>query len=65
MIYVSLIILYSYNPFRKKSKTHIDSIDKTIIFYTGFFLFLTSGVLNILENFIHHNCREKLLDIFS
>ena len=63
MIYVSLIILYSYNPFKKNRKKYTNAVDKLIIFYSGFFLFITSGVLSILEHFIHYNCGEKLLDV--
>jgi len=48
-IYVSLFLIYRFNPFRRVKFTKLDS---TIAFSSGLFLLGTTAINTILENYI-------------
>lgn len=48
-IYISLFLIYRFNPFRKVKFTELDS---KIAFSSGLFLLGTTAINNILQNYI-------------
>jgi len=48
-IYISLFLLWRFNPFRK---IHFTELDRKIAFSAGIFLFTTSAVNQILNNYL-------------
>jgi hypothetical protein len=48
-IYISLFLLWRFNPFRK---IHFTELDRKIAFSAGIFLFTTSAVNKILNNYL-------------
>lgn len=50
--FVCIFLIIKYNPFRKKENITFDGIDRYIVFHSGIFLLVTTGVIQLLENYI-------------
>jgi len=60
-IYVSLFLLYRFNPFRRVQFTKLDS---KIAFSAGFFLLATTAIDRILVNYLGY-IRQHVHTMFS
>jgi len=60
-IYISLFLLWRFNPFRK---IHFTDLDRKIAFSAGIFLFTTSAVNQILTNYLM-NAKTTLISKIS
>ena len=50
-IYVSMILIILYNPFTFKERT-LNNFDRQIVFTSGIFLFLSTTLLDGIENYL-------------
>ena len=60
-IYISLFLLWRFNPFRK---IHFTELDRKIAFSAGIFLFTTSAINQILNNYLTY-AKNKLISKIS
>jgi hypothetical protein len=58
-IYISLFLIYRFNPFRKKIE--FNDLDRKIAYSSGLFLFTTTAIYQILKNKLFY-LRTKLAD---
>tara|TARA_B110001450_G_scaffold243133_1_gene254136 strand:+ start:3837 stop:4166 length:330 start_codon:yes stop_codon:yes gene_type:complete len=49
--FVCIFLIVKYNPFRKKKSITFDNMDRYIVFHSGIFLLITTGIIQVFENY--------------